>query len=174
MSSRDGSLSMPTATGRMTSRRTRPIVLAVVLLAVVIVVDRITKVIVRHDIGFDQTRKVIPGVVRLVHYRNTGVAFDFLSGGGAIVIVITLLALAALVVFFARQPERRGAWVPTGLLLGGAIGNLLDRLIDGSVTDFIKFPDWPAFNVADIAITFGVIALLWVLEFGSRPSRGRP
>jgi signal peptidase II len=156
---------------RVTSRRVRPVALAVALMVVVIVADRITKHIVRGDIGFDQTRKVIPGVVQLVHYRNTGVAFDFLSGGGALVIVITLLALLALVVFFARQPERRGAWVPTGLLLGGALGNLLDRVIDGSVTDFIKFPDWPAFNVADIAITFGVIALLWVLEFGSRPAR---
>ena len=157
-------------TERVTSRRARPVALAALLLVLVIVVDRVTKHIVRSDIGFDQTRRVIPGVVRLVHYRNTGVAFDFLSGGGGLVIAITLLALLALVVFFARQPERRGAWVPTGLLLGGAIGNLLDRLIDGSVTDFIKFPDWPAFNVADIAITFGVISLLWVLEFGSRES----
>jgi len=155
----------------VTNRPVRPIALAALLLAFVIVADRITKHIVRSDIGFDQTRKVIPGVVQLVHYRNTGVAFDFLSGGGALVIVVTLLALLALVIFFARQPDRRGAWVPTGLLLGGAIGNLLDRFIDGSVTDFIKFPDWPAFNVADIAITFGVIALLWVLEFGSRTSR---
>jgi signal peptidase II len=171
MSSPEPGLAMSAATERMTSRRARPIVLAGALLVVVIVVDRITKAIVRADIGYDQTRKVIPGVVRLVHYRNTGVAFDFLSGGGAIVIVVTLLALLALVVFFVRQPERRGAWVPTGLLLGGAVGNLLDRLIDGSVTDFIKFPDWPAFNVADIAITFGVIALVWVLEFGSRPAR---
>jgi signal peptidase II len=152
-------------------RRARPIALAAALLAVVIVVDRITKHIVRSDIGYEQTRKVIPGVVKLVHYRNTGVAFDFLSGGGALVIVVTLLALLALVIFFVRAPERRGAWVPTGLLLGGAIGNLLDRLIDGSVTDFIKFPDWPAFNVADIAITAGVLTLIYVLEFKDRDAR---
>ena len=55
-------------------------------------------------------------------------------------------------------------WLPTGLLLGGAIGNLIDRARDGSVTDFVKFPHWPAFNVADMAITFGVVALLYVLE----------
>ncbi len=144
--------------------RLRPTLRAAALVAIVLVADRLTKHAVRADIGFDQTRKVIPGVVTLVHYRNTGVAFDFLSGGGAIVLVVTGLALAALIAYFVMRPAKAGLWVPTGLLLGGAVGNLLDRLLDGSVTDFIKFPDWPAFNVADIAITVGVLSLLWVLE----------
>ena len=148
----------------MTAERGRPYALALLLAAVVIVIDRVTKHYVRGGIGYDQTRRVIGGALTLVHYRNTGVAFDFLSGGGAIVIVVTLAALAALVAFFVMRPTRRGLWVSTGLLLGGALGNLLDRLINGSVTDFIKFPVWPAFNVADIAITFGVLTLLWVLE----------
>ena len=55
-------------------------------------------------------------------------------------------------------------WLPTGLLVGGAAGNLIDRIRLGSVTDFIKLPHWPAFNVADIAVTVGVVTLLWVLE----------
>ena len=55
-------------------------------------------------------------------------------------------------------------WLPTGLLVGGAIGNIIDRLRDGAVTDFLKLPHWPAFNVADMAITFGVLALFYVLE----------
>jgi signal peptidase II len=55
-------------------------------------------------------------------------------------------------------------WLPTGLLIGGAAGNLLDRVREGAVTDFIDFPAWPAFNVADMAITFGVLTLLYVLE----------
>jgi signal peptidase II len=142
--------------------------LAAALAAVVIVADRITKHVVRGDIGFTQSRTVISGVIRLVHYRNTGVAFDFLSGGGAIVLIITALALLALLGYFATHPDRRGLWVSTGLLVGGAVGNLLDRIINGYVTDFIKFPHWPAFNVADIAITLGVISLIWVIEFGSR------
>jgi signal peptidase II len=151
--------------------RLRPMLLAAALTAVVIVADRITKHIVRGDIGFTQSRTVISGVLTLVHYRNTGVAFDFLSGGGVIVLVITGLALVALVGYFATHPDRRGLWVPTGLLIGGAVGNLLDRIINGYVTDFIKFPHWPAFNVADIAITVGVISLIWVIEFGGRGSR---
>jgi signal peptidase II len=80
------------------------------------------------------------------------------------VLVVTLAALTALVVYFVLRPDRRLLWLPTGLLLGGAIGNLIDRVAHGSVTDFIKLPLWPAFNVADMAITFGVLALLYVLE----------
>jgi signal peptidase II len=55
-------------------------------------------------------------------------------------------------------------WLPTGMLVGGALGNLIDRIANGVVTDFIKLPHWPAFNVADMSITFGVLVLLWVLE----------
>jgi signal peptidase II len=64
-------------------------------------------------------------------------------------------------------------WLPTGLLLGGAAGNLIDRVRDGAVTDFIKLPHWPAFNVADIAITVGVLALLYVLEGPPRRAEQR-
>jgi signal peptidase II len=164
---------MATATTKTSGRgrvrgHLRPVLLAAALVAVVIVADRITKHIVRGHIGFTQSDTVISGVLRLVHYRNTGVAFDFLSGGGLIVVVITGIALIALLAYFAAHPGRRLLWVPTGLLVGGAVGNLLDRLINGYVTDFIKFPDWPAFNVADIAITVGVISLILVLEFGPR------
>jgi signal peptidase II len=144
---------------------------AALLAAVVIVVDRITKHIVRTHIGYQQSHTLIPGVLRLVHYTNTGVAFDFLSGAGSIVIVVEGIALLALLIYFATHPTRPGLWIPTGLLVGGAFGNLLDRVIDGSVTDFIKFPHWPAFNVADISITFGVLSLLLVLEFSGRSER---
>ena len=147
-----------------TRARLRPTVCAAALCGVVIVADRITKHAVRADIGLDQSRRVIGGVLQLVHYRNTGVAFDFLSGAGVLVLIITAIALVALIGYFVLHPGRRGLWIPTGLLVGGAVGNLLDRLIDGSVTDFIKFPHWPAFNVADISITLGVLSLLWVIE----------
>jgi signal peptidase II len=149
----------------------RPTLLTLVIAAVVIAADQITKHAVRADIPLDGSRRVIPGVVALVHYRNTGVAFDFLSGGGVLVILVTVIALLALIAYFVTHPARRGLWLATGLLLGGALGNLLNRLINGSVTDFIKFPDWPAFNVADICITVGVIVLIWVIEFGPRTRR---
>ncbi len=134
-----------------------------VLIVMVLILDRITKSAVNSDIRVGDVHKFLPGV-NLVHIQNSGVAFGFFSGGGALVLVLTLAALAALVVYFLLRPTRPGLWVPTGLLVGGAIGNLIDRLSTGSVTDFIKFPLWPAFNVSDMAITFGVLALLYVLE----------
>lgn len=141
------------------------------LLAVIVIgVDQLTKHFVRAGIAVGDERKLFIGI-KLVHVRNTGVAFSLFSGGGTVVLVITLLALALLGAYLARRPERPWLWLPTGLLIGGALGNLIDRVVHGAVTDFIKFPLWPAFNVADIAITFGVLSLLWVLE-GPRRSAG--
>ncbi len=84
------------------------------------------------------------------------------------VFVLALLAIAAAVIVVIARLARKLYSVPwaiaLGLLLGGALGNLIDRLAAGAVTDFLKLPKWPAFNVADIAITFGVLALLYVLE----------
>ena len=140
---------------------------ALALAALVVVVDRITKHLVVSGIAVGDEHKFLPGVT-LVHVRNNGVAFGFFSGGGALVLVLTLVALGALLVYFVLRPDRRGLWVPTGLLVGGALGNLIDRLVNGPVTDFIKLPLWPAFNVSDMAITFGVLALLYVLEGPSR------
>jgi signal peptidase II len=130
---------------------------------VVIALDQITKAVVREQVPRGDSHDVILGF-DLVHVRNTGVAFGFMSGGGALVLVGTALALLALLVFFVLHSGRPLVWLPTGLLLGGALGNLIDRTHQGHVTDFIKFPHFPAFNVADIAITFGVISLVLVLE----------
>jgi signal peptidase II len=139
--------------------------LALAVAAAVILVDRLTKHAVVSGIAVGDVHKFLPGV-NLVHVRNSGVAFGFFSGGGALVLSLTLAALLALLVYFALRPNRPWLWLPVGLLIGGALGNLIDRIFNGSVTDFIKFPFWPAFNVSDIAITFGVIALLLVLEVG--------
>ena len=133
------------------------------VVAVVISLDQITKALVRSNLAEGSERHVF-FFVKLVHVRNKGVAFGFFSGGGAIVLVFTVLALALLVGYLAIRPDRPWLWLPTGLLIGGAVGNLIDRVANGAVTDFIQLPHWPAFNVADISITIGVFALLWVLE----------
>ena len=136
---------------------------AVLVAIAVIAVDQVTKAIVRADIGPFEQVKVLPGI-KLVHTENTGVAFSALSGGGPLVILVAVVALGALLIFFFTHLTRPLVWLPTGLLLGGAAGNLIDRIGRGSVTDFIKLPHWPAFNVADIAVTIGVIVLVFVLE----------
>jgi signal peptidase II len=82
---------------------------------------------------------------------------------------VIALAVLALVAWFARHAARPLVWLPVGLLAGGAAGNILDRARHGAVTDFLKLPAWPAFNVADMAITIGVLALLYVVERSERP-----
>jgi signal peptidase II len=136
---------------------------AALVAVAVIVVDQVTKAIVRAEIDPFEQVHVLPGI-KLVHTENTGVAFSALSGGGPLVVIVAVVALGALLVFFFTHLSRPLVWLPTGLLLGGAAGNLIDRVRAGSVTDFIKFPHWPAFNVADIAVTVGVIVLVYVLE----------
>jgi signal peptidase II len=152
------------------SLRTAAIARAALVAVIVLGLDQLTKHTVAAGIAVGEEKKFLPGV-NLVHVRNTGVAFSIFSGGGTLVLVFTLLALALLVGYFALHPERPWLWLPTGMLVGGAIGNLIDRIVNGAVTDFIKLPHWPAFNVADMSITFGVLALLWVLE-GPRRHRG--
>jgi signal peptidase II len=135
---------------------------ALLVVAAVLVLDQVTKAIVRTTI--DRTEQVeVFSFLHLVNPRNDGIAFGGL-GGSWLVIVLVVAALIGIVVVFDRYGTRRLAWLPAGLLLGGALGNIIDRVFEGSVTDFIKFPHWPQFNVADIAVTFGVISLIFVLE----------
>ena len=137
---------------------------AALLVAAIVALDQLTKALVRSGIDAGDENGVFPGI-QLVHVSNRGVAFGALSGK-PIVMIIVLAALAGLMVWFFLHSDRPYVWVPTGLLLGGALGNIIDRVRDGAVTDFIKLPLWPAFNVADMAIVSGVLALLWVLERG--------
>ena len=131
--------------------------------AAVVAVDQLAKVLVRSGLDIGERSDLILGV-KLVNVRNSGIAFGLLADGGALLVVGTAIALLALVFFFVTHTGRPLVWLPTGLLLGGATGNLIDRAVEGSVTDFVKFPHFPAFNVADTAITIGVVALIYVLE----------
>ena len=148
--------------------RGRAIGRALAVAAAVVAADQLTKAIVRSSIGRTERVDVFPGL-DLVNTRNTGVAFGFFSGGGTIVAFVAAIALAALLIFFATHLTRPLVWLPTGLLIGGAVGNLIDRAAEGAVTDFVDVSIWPAFNLADTAITIGVLSLLYVLE--GPPSR---
>jgi len=134
----------------------------VVLLAVV-ALDQAIKALVVGGLAPGERRALLP-FVDLVNTRNTGVAFGLLQGREAIVGVAVALAVAALVVYFARHEATPGLWLPVGMLLGGAAGNVIDRIRLGAVVDFVKLPAWPAFNVADSAITVGIVALFVVVE----------
>ena len=136
---------------------------AAALALAVVAADQATKALVRANIDIGNRDGVFPGV-ELVHVRNRGVAFGLFADGGLVLVAIGAACVVALLAFFATHSRRPLVWLPTGLLLGGAAGNLIDRLHQGYVTDFIDLPLWPAFNLADSAITIGVLSLLYVLE----------
>jgi signal peptidase II len=136
----------------------------------VVAADQAVKALVRSTIDRGDEVDLILGI-QLVNVRNRGIAFGMFSDGGVLLVLFALAALVALLVFFARHRDRPLVWLPTGLLIGGALGNLIDRTVEGAVTDFVDLPLWPAFNLADVAITFGVLSLLYVLE--GPPRHGR-
>jgi signal peptidase II len=153
--------------------RWRPWAWAGMVLVIVVVLDQVTKALVRGGVEIGEEDAVLPAVT-LVHVRNSGVAFGAFAGGGLIVVTLVVAALSALLFYFVTHVDKPLVWLPTGMLLGGAIGNIIDRVRDGAVTDFVKLPAWPAFNVADVSITVGVLLLLWVIEqdSGGEAARG--
>ena len=139
-------------------------------IGLVVALDQLTKKLARDGIRPGSDDPIFPAL-KLVNVRNEGVAFGIEAGGQTLVIALIALALLALVLYFARHTARPLIWLPTGLLIGGALGNIVDRVRDGAVTDFLKIPAWPAFNLADVAITVGVLALVLVLERGDEGRR---
>lgn len=142
--------------------RTRAWVSASVVALLVIAIDQITKSLVESNITVGERIDVL-GPIQLTNVGNTGIAFGLAGGGGTVLVALALITLVLIVGFFARDPDRPGIWLAIGLLVGGAAGNLIDRIAHDAVTDFIKIGFWPTFNVADVAITFGVLLLAWTL-----------
>jgi signal peptidase II len=135
---------------------------------VVVAVDQATKQLAISGIERGDQVDVFFGL-ELTNARNTGVAFGAFEGGGALVAILIGVSLTLLLGYFALHRDRPWLWLPVGLLLGGALGNLADRARIGGVIDFIDPVAWPAFNVADSCIVVGVLALLYVVE--GRPRR---
>jgi len=143
------------------------------LVAVVVVIglDQLTKQIAISSLERGESANVFLGL-DVTNTRNTGVAFGVLRDSGAIIAVLIGCALLALVAYFAANAGQPWLWLPAGLLLGGALGNLIDRIREGAVIDFVDPMAWPAFNLADACIVAGVLALLYVVEL--RPGEPKP
>jgi signal peptidase II len=134
------------------------------VIVVVIAADQLSKRAVERSIVPGEERKLLPGV-QLVNTRNHGVAFGFLPGSHTGVTILIGLALVVLIAYFARHSRERLIWLPTGMLIGGALGNVADRVRVGAVTDFIKLPlGWPPFNLADTSITLGILILFLLID----------
>jgi signal peptidase II len=144
---------------------------AALVAAATVAADQAVKALVRTTIDRGDRVDLILGI-DLVNVRNRGIAFGMFSEGGILLVLFAVAALVALLVFFVRHRDRPLVWLPTGLLIGGATGNLIDRTREGAVTDWFDLPYWPAFNLADVAITFGVLTLLYVLEGPPRHAVG--
>jgi signal peptidase II len=143
---------------------------AIATAGLVVAVDQGTKQLAVSNIERGDELNVFFGL-DFTNTRNTGVAFGALEGAGLVVAVLIGLSLALLLGYFLVHHELPLLWLPVGLLLGGALGNLADRAREGAVIDFIDPVAWPAFNLADTCIVVGVFLLLWVVE--GRPRRAR-
>ena len=149
----------------------------ILLMLLVVVVDQLSKAIVVREIGLHDYVPLVDGLLSLSHVRNHGAAFGLLSDWNIpyqslLLSTLSLLALGAIAAYFMRLPK--SAWLPRlslSLVLGGAIGNVIDRLRLGYVVDFVhvywRDYQWPDFNVADSAITIGVALL--VIDILSSP-----
>jgi signal peptidase II len=138
-----------------------------------VLADQITKAIVVSQLELGESVALAGGFS--IHYvRNQGIAFGFFSGWASAVTVLTVCAVGWMVVYFARSGARHPVLpVALGLLIGGSLGNLVDRIRLGYVTDFIDPPYWPAFNLADTFIVAGVLVLLAALVSAERQPRIR-
>lgn len=148
----------------MSAAAKRAWLLAALLALAVLVCDQVAKAIAEDQIVIGQQIEVL-GPLEFTLTHNRGVAFGIAGGAGAPLVLVTLIALGVVLFLFSRNPARPWMWVAVGLLAGGAVGNLVDRVRHGHVTDFIDLPPWPPFNLADVAITFGVILLVILYLF---------
>jgi signal peptidase II len=155
----------------------RPLLIALAVL----ILDRVTKWAIVRTIALDDAVPIIPGFFRLTHLENTGAAFSLFADSTspfrtALLIAFSLAALAVVAMLLWRgRNEFNSATLALSLILGGALGNLWDRLTDGKVTDFLDFyvgvHHWPPFNVADSAIVVGALLLVMRMLGKEKPAR---
>ena len=154
------------------------------LLGTIVVLDQITKEMLKRSLDLHEYRPVVDGFLSLSHVRNRGAAFGLLADAGLpyqgpVLAVVSLLALGAIAAYAWRLPaEARIPRLALAFILGGAIGNLVDRVRFGYVVDFIHVywnqHSWPDFNVADSAISTGVVLLLLDMLLPARRAEPAP
>ncbi len=145
--------------------------LLVGIASIIIILDQITKSLVRANIAFGNSWSpwewLMP-YARIVHWSNTGASFGMFQGFGMVFTILSLIVAAVIVYYYPRVPvEEWPLRIAMGMQLGGALGNLIDRVTRGEVTDFISVGNFAVFNIADASISVGVAVLLigmWLKE----------
>ena len=139
-----------------------------IIIAVLIILDQATKTYVRNNLPLGVKNEVIPDFFYFTHVENTGAAFGILKNGRYFFIVLTIIA-SLIIIYLLLKSKNRVYSLALSFILGGAIGNLIDRIVVGSVVDFLEFHFWsyrfPVFNVADTFVTIGTILLAYYLIF---------
>lgn len=147
-------------------RRSSPRILIVALF--VVVCDQASKALVVAQMYLGERIEIF-SLLSLERTSNSGIAFGLAGHVPSLVLILVAAAIVVVLLLLGTQMKWRGSSIAIGLILGGALGNLLDRIFRGSVVDFIDLPHWPTFNLADVAITVGVVLLI----LGSLRSGGR-
>ena len=158
-------------------KRTLNLGLVYLLAAVVVLADQYSKHLVRTRLALNTTWSPWPWLapyVRVLHIQNTGAAFGIFKEAGLFFTVVAVVVTVVIIVYSQRLPP--GHWsmrIALGMQLGGALGNLVDRLVFGTVTDFISVGNFAIFNVADASISLGVVLLAVMMWFEGRAERGQ-
>jgi len=149
-----------TATNAIVRRLRRDAPFFVVAVGVVLL-DQLTKSVVRNGLAIGESWPSGDWLVKITHVTNSGAAFGILQGQGVFLTLTAVVAIAAIFFYYAFPPLEHGLLrIALGLQLGGAIGNLSDRIRYGEVTDFFHFPHYPAFNIADSSIVVGLFVIV--------------
>ena len=140
------------------------IFLSLIITFTTVLVDRVTKIFLSDILEHGESIPLIPNALHLTLVHNTGIAFGFFKDYGVVFIVIPIIAIILLIFniyYYRRNNEAlsRLYIIAFSLILGGAIGNLIDRIQFGYVIDFLDFRIWPVFNIADSAITIGAVII---------------
>ena len=144
--------------------------------SLVFVLDRITKIAVASNMSYGQSIKILPNIFHFTFVLNNGTAFGLFKGANAALAILSVVAIT-LIIFYvlknkAPAPDLANS-LALGLILGGAVGNLFDRIRFGYVIDFLDFRVWPVFNIADSAITIGICFFAWNILKQSFNSSGK-
>lgn len=130
----------------------------------VFILDQLTKSLIRQNIQLNQSIPIIKNALHLTYITNTGSAFGLFKGLNLFFILFSIIVIIAIFYYLRKiVKNKKLLQFAVGLLLGGTIGNLIDRIVYGAVTDFIDFRIWPVFNAADSAVTISAILLIILL-----------
>lgn len=145
------------------------------IIILVVLFDQITKKIVENTMAVFESIPLFPNVFHLTHIKNDGASWGMFSGGRWVFVALTMaIVLGAIIWLLKTKPNSKVLLWGVSLILGGAIGNLIDRIVYGQVTDFFDFCliNFPVFNIADIGITIGTVLLCVYLFFFAEDSKG--